>query len=152
MTDQQFLEIITIENLQREDVHPLEEASGYQSLLQLKDYDVQKIADRVGRSVKYVYDRVKLLQLTKEAQKLFFDDRITAGHAILLARLSGADQKRVMEESLWEDEKLPFHPEDDRGGRIDDAQKPISVRELQDISLERGFRRRGSCATSLSHM
>lgn len=135
MTDEQFLEVLVIENDQREDVHPLEEAAGYQALLALKPtdgprYDVARIAERVGRSDKYVYDRIKLLNLTEEAKELFFANRITAGHAILLARLSAADQKRVLDEALWEDENLLFHPEE-KDRNFGEGFKLISVRELQ---------------------
>jgi len=78
MDDPMFLEILVLENNQRADVHPLEEAAGYQELLNRAGYDVARIAERVGKSVKYVYDRMKLLSLTKPAQSLFFDDKITA--------------------------------------------------------------------------
>lgn len=135
LTDVEFLEILTIENLQREDVHPLEEAAGYQQLLDKGGYDVARIAERVGKSIKYVYDRMKLLSLTKDAQQLFLEDKITAGHAILLARLKPEDQARaigkhpgadgglfVFEHTLWD----PF---DD--GRGEPPLKARSVRELQ---------------------
>jgi hypothetical protein len=48
----------------RDDAHPLEEAEGYRSLMIHAQYDVAKIAERLGRSVKYVYDGVNLLQIT----------------------------------------------------------------------------------------
>jgi len=114
MDDLDFLELLVIENDQREDVHPLEQATGYKALMLQDGYDAKRIADRIGRSEKFVYDRVKLLQLTKEAQALFFAAKLTAGHAILLARLSAADQARALEVSeggyndgrggLWQDE------------------------------------------------
>jgi ParB/RepB/Spo0J family partition protein len=88
MDDAAFMELLTVSNLQRDDVHPLEEADGYRALMEKAGYDVARIAERVGRSVKYVYDRMKLLQLTKEAKALFYDGKMTAGHAIILARLS----------------------------------------------------------------
>jgi len=144
MTDTEFLEILTIENLQREDVHPLEEAEGYRQLLDAGGYDVARIAERVGKSVKYVYDRMKLLGLTKAAQALSFDGKITAGHAILLARLTPKDQARVIgtaergyaDGGLFTREQLLWDPERDTrlvsvlAGEKDPG-KPISVRELQ---------------------
>lgn len=97
MTDQEFLEVLTIENLQREDVHPLDEAAGYEALMAAPyKMPVEKIAERVGKSVKYIYDRVKLLALCKEGRDLFWAGRIEAGHAILLARLSPSDQLKVI--------------------------------------------------------
>jgi ParB/RepB/Spo0J family partition protein len=142
MTDEQFLEVLQIENLLREDVHPLEEAAGYRLLLDSrKGYDVARIAERVGKSVKYVYDRIKLLALIPKAQELFLEDRITAGHAILLARLKPDDQKRALdpgvgralftiEDTLWD----PEASETRQAARKADpyaGMKPRSVRELQ---------------------
>ena len=97
MTDQQFMEFLNIENLQREGLHPLDEAQGY-ALLMAAPYamPVEKIADKVGRSIKYVYDRVKLLQLGKAARDLFWQGTIEAGHAILLARLTPTEQAKVI--------------------------------------------------------
>jgi len=97
MTDTELLEVLVIENDQREDVHPLEEADGYRRLLMPgTGYDVARVAARIGRSEKYVYDRMKLLQLVPQAQRLFLEGKFDAGHAILLARLKPADQKRAI--------------------------------------------------------
>ena len=139
LTDAEVLEIHVIENLQRSDLHPLEEAEGYRQLIAAdkNKYDVARIAERIGRSVKYVYDRVKLLSLTKEAQALFGAGKITAGHAIVLARLTPPDQKRAIEThgALFDHERLLWDPNEDRSEaramRKEDARKPVSVRELQ---------------------
>jgi ParB family chromosome partitioning protein len=97
MTDQVLLEVLTIENLQRENVHPLDEAKGYEALMAAPyTMKVEVIAARVGKSEKYIYDRVKLLQLSQEAQELFWDGLIEAGHAILLARLTASQQAKVI--------------------------------------------------------
>lgn len=149
MSDAEFLEILSVENLQRDDVHPLEEAQGYKSLLTIDGYDVPKIAKRVGKSESYVYDRIKLLALIKPAQKLFLEDRFSAGHAILLARLKAKDQERCIDVDgggdyrrsgtggMWQSEGVA-HPalgiEDSQVLEIDDGfttLKPVSVRELQ---------------------
>ena len=146
LDDQAVLEMQCIENLQRDDLHPLEEAEGYRRLLGSKGYDVAKVATKIGRSVKYVYDRVKLLQLVPEAQKLFLDGRFQAGHAILLARLKPEDQKRAIAldddaygparaDGLFQhDRGLPFDDEAiEKAARKDPylAVKPVSVRELE---------------------
>ena len=139
MTDQQFMEVLTIENLQREDVHPLDEAKGYEALMAAPyKMDPAKIAERVGKSVKYIYDRVKLLALSKDAQQLFWDGLIEAGHAILLARLPQSDQAKVIGDKgkdyanggLFLVEHLLYDE-----GRIHDDEAPlkaVSVRELTD--------------------
>lgn len=67
-------------------------------------YEVAAIAAKVGKSESYVYQRIKLAELIEPAQKAFLEDRITAGHAILIARLQPKDQKRTFEEcfSGWQ--------------------------------------------------
>lgn len=97
LTDEQAVELQVIENLERTDLHPIEEAEGYRTLMTVHKYDVHKIAARIGKSVKYVYDRIKLLTLTKDAKRLFLENRFTPGHAILLARLSPEDQKQALD-------------------------------------------------------
>jgi ParB/RepB/Spo0J family partition protein len=133
-SDAEVLEAQLVENLQRADLHALEEADGYRRLM-AKGHDVARIAERTGRSVKYVYDRVKLLSLTKQAQEAFRRGKFTAGHAILLARLRPADQERALQEpeALFTEERLLFSPEELDGDLRGDLEpmKPRSVREFQ---------------------
>jgi ParB/RepB/Spo0J family partition protein len=138
MDDVQFLELLVFENDHREDVHPLEEAEGYRSLMTHAKYDVAKIAERLGRSVKYVYDRVKLLQLITPAKTLFLEGKLTAGHAILLARLKPDDQRRALGDpkqdydggGVFEHEDLLFSPDSEEYDQGLTDVKPVSVREL----------------------
>ncbi len=132
MTDAEVMEAQLVENLQRDDLHPLEEAEGYRQLM-AKGRDVARVAEQMGRSIAYVYDRVKLLSLTKAAQKAFHEGRFTTRHAIILARLSPSDQARVMDEEtggLWEEERALFAPDapEEDPPRL---YKPVSVKELE---------------------
>ncbi len=137
MSDDELLEVLTIENLQREDVHPLEEASGYQALIKA-GYDVEKIASRVNRSTKYVYDRIKLLALCEEGRELFFQGKITAGHAILISRLSPKDQARTLGLQKGEPAFGALFTVEQTHGRGRDL-KAVSVREL-DAWIDRHVR------------
>lgn len=110
LSDSEALEIMVIENLQREDVHPLDEALGYELLMKKaaeSDPDlgslpgsprhtVDSIAAKVGKSVGYVYARLKLLALTPAAREAFQQNHITAGHAVLIARLQPFDQIKAL--------------------------------------------------------
>jgi len=143
LDDRAFVEVLTVENLQRDDLHPLEEASGFKQLMEKGGYDVAKIAARIGRSTKYVYDRIKLLQLVPEARKMFLAGEFEAGHAIILARLPAADQKRAIDKDaegrwglpggLFEHEQADADPNlpAQEQMKLDDGVKPVSVRELQ---------------------
>jgi ParB/RepB/Spo0J family partition protein len=98
MSDQQFMEILTVENLQREDVHAYEEAQGYSELLKLPGYDVTSVAGKIGRSEAYVRSRLKLLDLSEEATEAFLADRITFAHARLIAPLPQEKQGEALKE------------------------------------------------------
>ncbi len=89
LTDAQALELQVIENVQRVDVHPLDEAQGYAALIQLEPdtYTVEAIAARVERSPAYVNGRLRLIQLIPEAKQAFYEDKLTVAHAFEIARL-----------------------------------------------------------------
>ncbi len=103
LTDLQVLETQVTENLQRKDVHPLEEADAYAALMKADHaYTVEAVAARVGRSTSYVYQRLKLKDLTPEAREAFESEEITAGHAVRLARLTSADQEKALDECFYD--------------------------------------------------
>lgn len=92
LTDLQVLHAQVIENLQRDDLHPIEEAEGYERLMQEKDadgkaYTADSIAAEVGKSRAYVYARLKLLALCHEAREAFYKDELDASTALLIARI-----------------------------------------------------------------
>ena len=134
ISEVQALEMQVVENLQRADLHPLDEAAAYGELITHHKYDVARIAAHIGRSVAYVYDRVKLLKLVKDLRQHFLEGRFTPGHAVLLARLSPKDQARVLQQALYQSEASLFDPDEDAEGRDERTRrsfKPCSVRELQ---------------------
>ena len=108
MSDAEFMEVITIENLQREDVHPLDEADGYNRLITVCGYDVPGIAARIAKDESYVYRRLKLRDLTEKIQEAFLHDKITLGHAILIARLQPKDQEEAFKAAFdqWGEKEL----------------------------------------------
>ena len=95
LTDAQALETSIVENLQRRDVHPLDEATGYVSLLHL-DYTVEQIAAKCGKSPAYVAQRARLAQLAPAVTEAFAKDEIGVGHALLLAKLQPEQQEEAL--------------------------------------------------------
>lgn len=91
MTDAEVLEVQVVENLQRRDVHPIEEAEGYDKLMKLHGYMVDQLADKVGKSRAYIYARLKLCALVQPARDAFFEDKLTASTALLIARIPAAE-------------------------------------------------------------
>jgi len=83
----QVLEIQLIENLQREGLHELEEAEGYEELMKLKKINADVVADMIGKSRSYVYARTKLLALCPEARKAFYAGELDSSTALEIARI-----------------------------------------------------------------
>jgi len=98
LTDAQALEAQLIENLQRRDVHPLEEAQGFRALLMLEEpkYSIEQIAAKTGKSPAYCLQRVKLTELAAAVTEAFAKDEIGIGHALLLAKLQPAEQEQAL--------------------------------------------------------
>lgn len=119
LTDREALEVMVIENQQRQDVSPLEEARGYQALMNLGADDkspvhtAESIAAKVGKSVGYVYARMKLIALIPAAAEALDQDAITAGHAVLIARLQPLDQVQALYACFDQnfDKKTAFEPQ-----------------------------------------
>ena len=90
------MEIQVIEKLQRSDLHPLEEAEGYEALMKKYGYKgAEEIAARVGKSKSYIYQRMRLCSLIPEARQLFYDEKLTASTALLIARIPAGLQKKA---------------------------------------------------------
>jgi ParB/RepB/Spo0J family partition protein len=102
-SDQVAMELAILENLQRHDVHPLDEALGIEHLMKAdKAYTVEAVAAKLGRSPRHVRDRLKLLQLVPSARQAFEEDHITAGHAVILARLDAKQQPAALKACFYQ--------------------------------------------------
>ena len=111
--DAQTLEWQLIENSQRVDVHPYEEAQGFQRLLDMPAYDVATLVEKSGKSASHVYARLSLLQLIPSIAEAFSGERITASHANLLARLPQESQSEAFEQCWrkdWQDKEPHLLP------------------------------------------
>jgi ParB family chromosome partitioning protein len=105
LTDAEALEAQLIENLQRRDVHPMEEANGFRALLNLEEpkYSVEQIAARTGKSPAYVAGRLKLTELAPVVVEAFYREDIGVGHALLLAKLQSDQQEQALGACFKED-------------------------------------------------
>jgi ParB/RepB/Spo0J family partition protein len=129
LDDSQVLEIQLVENLHREGLHALEEAEGYEILMQQHHYDVEQLCAKVGRSRAYVYARLKLLALDKKSREAFYAGKLTAATALLIARIPvPALQQEALKAitATWNGEPLPYkdahrHVQDRYMTRLKDA-------------------------------
>ena len=90
-TKQQAMEIALIENVQREDLNPIEEAQAYQQLLQEFDLTQEEIAERVSRSRTAITNCMRLLKLDRRVQEMLIQGQISSGHARALLALENMD-------------------------------------------------------------
>ncbi len=87
LTDSQALEVQVVENLQRTDLSALEEAEGYDVLMQTANITADQVAEKIGKSKAYVYARIKLLDLGTDGREALKNGLIDASRALLLARI-----------------------------------------------------------------
>lgn len=95
LTDEEAFEVQVVENLQREDVHPIDEAEGFARMIETGRYDVKEIAARMGKSESFVQRRLKLNDLIRPLKDAFYQDVLGVTHALEICRLSVVDQEMV---------------------------------------------------------
>ncbi len=92
--DESLLEIALIENIQREDLNPIEEAQAYRKLIDTVGLTQEALASRVGRDRSYITNYLRLLRLPEDLQQLVKEGRLSTGHARTILALSHPDQQR----------------------------------------------------------
>ena len=100
--DLKSLEFAIVENVQRHDLNPLEEAQGYKKLIDEFDYDQEKVSKFIGKSRSYITNCLRLLTLPAEVIKFIEDKKLTAGHAKILVGLENATfvANKIIEKKL----------------------------------------------------
>lgn len=132
LTDGQAMEIRAVENLQREDLCPLEEAQAFKTMLEKCKYTQDDLATKVGKSRKYIIDRIRLLELSADIQQGISKELITPGHGIVLLRLEDPEERQGLYKSII-DEKLSVRSAenalDQCGKKLNNA--PFDTKECQ---------------------
>jgi len=105
LTDQEIVEISLIENIQRENLNPIEEAWAYKKLLTEFNLKQDEVADRVSKSRAAVTNSMRLLKLDERVQQMVIDDMITTGHARALLPLGDNEKQYVIGQKIF-DERL----------------------------------------------
>jgi len=117
-TDRERMEIALIENIQRENLNPIEEALAYQSLIEEYELKHEEIAERVSKSRSAITNSMRLLKLDKRVQELLIDEMISMGHARAILGVEDGDTQLKIAERIIE--------------------KSLSVRETEKIVKELG--------------
>ena len=104
-TEQEIVEISLIENIQREDLNPIEEALAYKRLLTEFHLKQDEVAERVSKSRTAVTNSMRLLKLCDEVQQMIIDDMISSGHARALISIENPEEQYNIAQKIFE-EKL----------------------------------------------
>lgn len=125
LTEQEIVEISLIENIQREDLNPIEEALAYKKLLTEFNLKQDEVAERVSKSRTAVTNSMRLLKLCDEVQQMIIDDMISTGHARALISIEDPEQQYTIAQKIF-DEKLSVR---DVEKLVKDLNKPAKVKK-----------------------
>ena len=145
-SDAEVLEIAIIENIQRADLNPVEEASGYRQLMETFGHTQEKLAEALGKSRSHIANLLRLLNLPEEVQRYLREGRLTAGHARAL--VTAEDPAEIAREvirkglSVRETERLVKRPKEDRKKpQRESVEKDADTRALEaDLSANLGMK------------
>ena len=135
----QGLALALVENLQREDLNPLEAASAYQELTEKFGMTQEEVARRVGKDRSTVANTLRLLRLSEAAKGALLSGQISEGHARALLRLEGEGQERALREVV--DKGLNVRQTEGLIRRLLEGPRPEAAKAPEDLALEEEFRR-----------
>ena len=131
-TEQEIVEISLIENIQREDLNPIEEAQAYKRLMNEFNLKQDEIAERVSKSRTAVTNSMRLLKLCDEVQQMIINDMISTGHARAIISIENPEEQYALAQKIF-DEKMSVR---DVEKYIKDLNKPVKEKKKPNKSLE----------------
>ena len=131
-TEQEIVEISLIENIQREDLNPIEEAQAYKRLLTEFNLKQDEVADRVSKSRAAVTNSIRLLKLSDKVQQMVIDEMISTGHARALLAVEDPEEQYNLAQKIF-DEKLSVR---DVEKMVKNLHKPAKPKKLDDKALQ----------------
>jgi ParB family chromosome partitioning protein len=136
--DKEALELAIIENVQRVDLNPLEEAQGYEQLIEQFSYTQQDLAQVIGKSRSHVANTLRLLKLPREIREMVSNGQLTAGHArtLITAEDPAALAKEIIDRGLSVREAEALSQ---RGVTPKKAPTPKGERDADLVALEKRF-------------
>lgn len=138
LTEEQIFEIQLIENIQREDLNPIEEALGYERLIKEFHMKQDEVAEKVSKSRVAITNSMRLLKLSPEVQQMVIDEKMTTGHARALISVEDPDKQIALAERIF-DEKLSVREAEKIVKQLDKPVKEKAEKKKND-SLEAVYR------------
>ena len=131
-SEQEIMEISLIENIQREDLNPIEEAQAYKRLLTEFNLKQDEVAERVSKSRAAVTNSIRLLKLSDEVQQMVIDEMISTGHARALLAVEDQEEQYNLAQKIF-DEKLSVR---DVEKLVKNLHKPAKPKKLDDKTMQ----------------
>ncbi len=130
-TEREIVEISLIENIQREDLNPIEEAQAYKRLLTEFNLKQDEVAERVSKSRTAVTNSMRLLKLSEEVQQMVINDMLSTGHARALLAIENPEEQYMLAQKVF-DEKLSVR---DVEKLVKNIHKPAKVKKPDNKAL-----------------
>lgn len=131
-TEREIAEIALIENVQREDLNPIEEAMGYKRLIEEFDLKQEEVAECVSKSRSAITNSLRLLKLSEEVQKYLIDGELSMGHARALLAVEDSEKQTFLAKKII-NEKLSVREVEKLVKNLD---KPVKEKPLPDTQLQ----------------
>ncbi len=131
-TEREIVEISLIENIQRQDLNPIEEAQAYKRLLTEFNLKQDEVAERVSKSRTAVTNSMRLLKLSEEVQQMVINDMLTTGHARALLAIENPEEQYTLAQKVF-DEKLSVR---DVEKLVKNVHKPAKPKKMDNKTLE----------------
>lgn len=131
-SEQEIAEISLIENIQREDLNPIEEAQAYKRLLTEFQLKQDEVAEKVSKSRSAVTNAIRLLKLSEEVQRMLVEEMITTGHARALLAIEDQEEQERLAQKIF-DEKLSVR---DVEKMVKAYQNPPQEKKKEDSALQ----------------
>lgn len=139
-TEEQMMEIAILENVQREDLNPIEEAAAYESLIQKLGYTQEKLAERVGKSREYCANIMRLLKLPEDVQSMVVNKELTMSHVRPLLSLNDEEEIYEAAEKIKKNKmsvrEVEAYVRDVNGGGQKKQKKKEKDPMIQDLEIQ----------------
>lgn len=134
LTDQQIMEISLIENIQREDLNPIEEAQAYKRLITEFHLKQDEIAERVSKSRSAITNSMRLLKLCDKVQQMIIDEQLTMGHVRPLIGIDDSEEQYLIAQRIF-DERLNVRETEKLIKKLQrEKEQPEQKKEADDLS------------------
>ncbi len=139
LTDQQIVEIQLIENIQRENLNPIEEAVAYKRLMTEFNLKQDEVAERVSKSRVAITNSMRLLKLCDEVQQMVIDGKLSTGHARAIISIENKDDQLAIAEQIF-DQKLSVREAEKIAKNYGKPKKDKADKKTVDANLETAYR------------